>query len=121
MTEFTINEQNEIVAFATPEEAAAATTTPFDSFVSEQQLAELASAWPGGRLVEIWNSLPGVTPVKKFTDHKTATSRIWKRIQGLAEPEQPKAGQPETPKADQPEKPKAERKVWRRLSARHRI
>jgi hypothetical protein len=44
MTTFTIYETNEIVAFATPEEASAATTTPFDSFTSEQELAQLAAA-----------------------------------------------------------------------------
>ena len=29
------------------------------------------------------NSLPGATPVKKFTDRKTAIARIWKAIQSL--------------------------------------
>ena len=43
MTTFTINETNEIVAFSTPEEASAAVQTPFDSFTSEQELAELAA------------------------------------------------------------------------------
>ena len=51
MTTFTINEQNEIVAFATPAEAVATTGTPFDSFSSQQELAELAMAWPTERLV----------------------------------------------------------------------
>jgi hypothetical protein len=40
--------------------------------------------------VAIWNSLPGVTPAKKFKDRTTATSRIWERIQGLGESEKPK-------------------------------
>ena len=102
---FTIDAENNITAHGTPEEAAAATTTPFDSFASQKELAELAKAWPAERLVAIWNSLPGVTPVKKFKDHKTAISRVWKRIQGL--------GEPEKPKADQPEKPRAERKAKR--------
>jgi Protein of unknown function (DUF3489) len=99
MTTFTINDQNEIVAFATSEEATATTPTPFDSFNSEQQLAELAGQWPGSRLMEIWNTLPGVTPLKKFKDHNTAIRRIWARIQhlgGNAEPET----QPETPKVE---------------------
>jgi len=30
--------------------------------------------------VEIWNKLPGATPVKKFTDRKTAYGRIWKAL-----------------------------------------
>jgi hypothetical protein len=102
---FTIDSENNITAHATGEEAAATTATPFDSFTSERELAELAKAWPAERLVTIWNSLPGVIPVKKFKDHKTAISRVWKRIQGL--------GEPEKPKADQPEKPKAERKAKR--------
>src|ERR1039457_5375689 len=40
MTTFTINETNEIVAFSNQDEAAAATTTPFDSFSSQKELAE---------------------------------------------------------------------------------
>ena len=38
------------------------------------------------RLIEIWNSLPGVIPVKKFANRKIATERIWKAIQGLGGP-----------------------------------
>jgi Protein of unknown function (DUF3489) len=101
MKTFTINDTNEIVAFATPEEAAASTATPFDSFASEQELAELASAWPGGRMVEIWNSLPGVTPVKKFKDNKTAIHRIWARIQNLGGSAESEAQQPKEPTAAQ--------------------
>jgi len=82
MTTFTINETNEIVAFATPEEASAATQTPFDSFGSQEELAELAKAWPAERLVAIWNSLPGVAPVKSFKSAKAAASRIWKAHPG---------------------------------------
>ena len=101
---FTIDTENNITAHGTPE-AAAATATPFDSFTSEQELAELAAQWPADKLVAIWNSMPGVIPVKKFKNHKTAIGRVWKRIQGL--------GEPEKPKANQPEKPKAERKAKR--------
>ena len=43
---------------------AATTATPFDSFASQKELAELAAGWPAERLVAIWNSLPGATPVK---------------------------------------------------------
>ena len=43
----------------------------------------MAAEWPTARLVEIWNSLPGVTPVTKFKDRKTAAGRIWKAIQTL--------------------------------------
>jgi hypothetical protein len=88
---FTIDIENNVTAFASPAEAASATTTPFDSFASERELAELARAWPTDRLVAIWNSLPGVTPVKRFTDRKTAIGRIWNRIQSLGESATPEA------------------------------
>jgi hypothetical protein len=89
MKTFTIDNDNHIAAFVTQEEAAAASPTPLDTFTTDQQLAELAAQWPTERLVAIWNSLPGVTPVERFKDRKTAISRIWKRIQGLGEPPQP--------------------------------
>ena len=118
MKTFTIDNDNNISAFATPEEAAAATATPFDSFASQQELADLAAQWSGERLLAVWNSLPGVTPVKKFTDRKTAISRVWARIQGLGEPVTQKGGttvgapaSKSEPKAEQPAKPKAEGKA----------
>jgi hypothetical protein len=48
----------------------------------------LAATWPGSRQVEIWNSLPGVEPVERFTSRQVAAARIWKAIQNL----QPTAG-----------------------------
>src|SRR5881398_3101182 len=51
------------------------------SFASERELQELASAWPMKRLMEIWNRLPGVEPVTRFTDRKTAIARIWRALQ----------------------------------------
>src|ERR1035437_10021172 len=91
MKTFTIDEQNNITAFATQEEAAATTTTPFDSFASQKELAELAAGWPAERVVAIWNSLPGVKPVKSFKTAKVAAGRIWEHIQSLGEPAKPKA------------------------------
>jgi hypothetical protein len=63
-------------------------------------LAKLAADWPASRLVDIWNSLPGETPVKKFKDRATAVSRIWRAIQSLGKPapagDDEPAGTPET-------------------------
>jgi len=50
-------------------------------FASQQELAQLAAKWPAHRLVEVWNAIPGLTPVKKFTDRQSAVGRIWKAIQ----------------------------------------
>ena len=71
MRTFNIDTDNNITAHGTPEEAA--TTTPFDSFASQKELAELAAGWPAERLVAIWNGLPGVTPVKRFKDRTRKT------------------------------------------------
>src|ERR1019366_2982384 len=91
MKTFTIDEQNNITAFGTQEEAAATTTTPFDSFASEQELAELAKAWPPERFVAVWNSIPGVKPVKNVKNAEGAAGRIWERIQTLGETAELKA------------------------------
>ena len=99
MTTFTIDTDNNITAHGTPEEAAATTATPFDTFTSQQELAELVAGWPAERLAAIWNSLPGVTPVKKFKDRTTAATRIWKNIQNLGESVKPKPAEPVQPKA----------------------
>src|SRR5881227_2421030 len=41
----------------------------------------IAGAWPLKRLVEIWNALPGVTPVEKFTNRQIALERIWRAVE----------------------------------------
>src|ERR1039457_4231864 len=91
MKTFTINSDNNITAFGTHEEAAATTTTPFDSFASQQDLAELAAGWPPERLGAVWNSLPGAKPGKSFQTAKVAAGRIWESIQSLGETAKPKA------------------------------
>ena len=80
MKSFNIDAENNITAFATGIEAEAASG---EAFRSEAELYKLTAGWPASRLVEIWNSVPGFTPVKKFTDRKTALARIWKAIQSL--------------------------------------
>jgi hypothetical protein len=82
MKTFTIeNETNNITLHRTTQEAEAVTNA--ERFGNEAGLAKLAANWPTSRLVHIWNSLPGATPVKKFKDRPTAVGRIWKAIQSL--------------------------------------
>ena len=78
MKTYTIDKENSITAFASKEEAGEGET-----FSSQQELASLVAEWPADRLIEVWNGIPGLTPVKKFTDRKSAVSRIWKAIQSL--------------------------------------
>jgi hypothetical protein len=82
MTTFTIDAENNITVH---ESRKAAKETGAAVFSTEEQFAD-AIGNDSKRLIEIWNSLPGVTPVKKFTNRKVATERIWKAIQGLAGP-----------------------------------
>jgi len=83
MRTFTIDSENNITVFASMQQAKTSNETGAVIFTTQEELTKLADGWPGGRLVEIWNSLPGATPVKKFTDRKTAITRIWKAIQSL--------------------------------------
>jgi hypothetical protein len=115
---FTIDTENNVTAFASLADASSATPTPFDCFASEQELAELACSWPSERLVSVWNSVPGVTPVKRFKDRRTAVGRIWNRIQGLGEPEaQPEATRAHTEPRVVRSKAKAAKKASRANSA----
>lgn len=79
---FTISKDNHITVLDTIAEAERQPET--EHFTNAEELAELASNWPTARLVEIWNNLPGVTPVKKFTDRSTGVTRIWKALLELA-------------------------------------
>ena len=86
MKNYTIeNETNNVMIHGSAKEAQAVPNS--EQFSNEAALANLAADWPAARLVEVWNSLPGETPVKKFKDRATAVSRIWKAIQSLGESE----------------------------------
>ena len=86
MKHFTIeNETNNITIHGSAKEADAVPAS--ERFSNEAALAKLAANWPAARLVEIYNSLPGVTPVAKFKDRATAVGRIWKAIRVLGEDE----------------------------------
>lgn len=51
------------------------------TFSSERELLLRTARWPGSRLVEVWNRLSHVNPVRRFTDRRTAIHRIWRAIQ----------------------------------------
>jgi hypothetical protein len=81
MNTFVIDHENNITLL-TPGDPAPAIEGS-ENFKNSTELGQLADSWTAERLVEIWNSLPGVVPVKKFTSRKTAVARIWKAIQSL--------------------------------------
>ena len=55
---FTINLENNISAFASAKDIENPET--IQQFKTIKELTRLAIDWPSGRLIEIWNSLPGV-------------------------------------------------------------
>ena len=72
MSTFTIDAENNITVCAKAEEVAQAgdsTTTSFDSL---EALAKVSADWPLSRFIEIWNSIPGQSPVKKFHGPKVS-------------------------------------------------
>src|SRR3989475_9251521 len=78
MKTYTIDAENTTTAHDSKQEAGEG-----ESFSSQQELASLVAEWQTDRLVEVWNGIPGLTPVQKFTDRKSAVSRIWKASQSL--------------------------------------
>jgi hypothetical protein len=91
MKHFSIDIENNITVHASRK---AARETGNGVFASEEQFAEIMGQNSAKRLVEIWNSLPGVTPVKKFTSTEVAINRIWKAIQSLETTEELAAAEP---------------------------
>ncbi len=83
MTVFAIDKAYHVVAYVSPEAAEKARLGGACVFSSEGELNALAREWPGARLVALWNGLPGVPRVRKFTDRKTAVRRIFQAMQRL--------------------------------------
>ncbi len=110
MAIFAITTDNNITAFTAAEQV----PEGHQRFATEKELAKVSAEWPISRFIDVWNGFAGVVPfdtlkpVKKFTDRKTAVSRIWKAIQALtptpapeaapAAPKKTKAARASTPK-----------------------
>jgi Protein of unknown function (DUF3489) len=98
---FTLDADNNITAYASAEEANQGDATGLVHFDSQAALAKVSADWPMSRFVEIWNGIPGQSPVKKFQDRKKAIARVWAAIQPLAgngQPDEAAAAKPEPPR-----------------------
>ena len=82
MKTFVIDSANRAKAYASSEQARQ--RGDGTRFATEKDFASVSADWPMLRLVAIWNKLPGVKPVRKFTDRSTALRRIWAAIHVLA-------------------------------------
>ena len=94
---FRISPDHKIVLGTSKEPAAGSV-----EFASDTELAAITADWPVGRLVDLWNRLPGLTRVRKFTDRETAVRRIWRALQGLGA--SATAANARAPKANRPPK-----------------
>jgi hypothetical protein len=80
MKTFTINSENKVMALDSRVEDEPNTAPSDAQFSSIDELAQATQHWPLARLVAVWNGVPGLTPLSKFTDRKTAITRIWKAL-----------------------------------------
>jgi hypothetical protein len=78
---FVIDATNHAKAYASTGAARKCRDGPL--FATEGAFASVSAEWPMLRLVAIWNKIPGVRPVQKFTDRRTALRRIWTALQAL--------------------------------------
>ena len=65
------------------------------AITNRREWEAIASAWPLKQLVAIWNGLPGVKPVQKFTNRQIALRRIWLVIAAPGAIRSKRAAQPE--------------------------
>jgi len=103
---FRIDTDGGIAAYPTKGEAQAAVATEGGViFATRAELADLGKTLPMQTLVDAWNSLTGVTPVKRFKDRPSATNRIWEVVNATLapKPQGPPAAKAETQPAAQTE------------------
>ena len=102
MPTFTIDTDHSITAFETAAQVQQA--IPPGGFTviasTQKEFSKATADWPISRMVELWNSFASappfgyLKPVKKFTDRKSATTRIWTEIQKLGAAPAPNAATP---------------------------
>ena len=86
MKTFILDADHNITAYASQQEAAGAVPAG-DAFTTAAGLKAALKNYSAATAAEIWNSLTGVTPVRKFKDAATAATRIFAEVQKLGGPE----------------------------------
>ena len=121
MTIFTIDADHNITAYANAGEARQGDAAGVIQFDSQTALAKLSADWPLSRFVEIWNGIPGQTPVKKFQDRKKAVARLWKAVQSWAgQGQSESAAEKPEPRAQAAKPVQAAKKAARKTKGRNR-
>src|ERR1035437_2482644 len=111
MKTFILDADHNITAYAS-QEAASNAVPPGDAFATAAGLKTALKQLSAATVVGIWNSLTGVTPVKKFTSLDVAAKRIFNELQKLGGPDATEAAPKakpakasKTPKATKTAKP----------------
>jgi hypothetical protein len=76
------------------------TRAPKDALVVSSADDIVTSDLPAGRLAALWNALPGIAPVAKFKDRRTAARRLWAAFEKLPRSAPVKLARPEKTRAD---------------------
>ena len=87
--------EDTIIAFASEPDARRTMAAGDLLFGSPDDLKRITADWSSARFVHLWNRLPGVAPLKRFTDRPTALKRIWAAIQVLEPVRPPTTDAPE--------------------------
>ena len=108
MKTFILDADHNITSYAS-QEAASNAVPPGDAFATATGLRAALKNYSAATVVGIWNSLTGVTPVKKFTSLDVAAKRIFKELQKLGGPDATEASpaKPEAKPAKASKTPKA--------------
>jgi hypothetical protein len=86
MKTFILDADHNITVYASQQEAASAVPAG-DAFTTEAGLKAALKNYSAATSVGIWNSLTGVTPVRKFKDASTAAKRIFAELKRLGGPD----------------------------------
>jgi hypothetical protein len=86
MKTFVLDADHNITAYAS-QEAASNAVPPGDTFATAAGLKTALKKLSVATVAEIWNSLTGVTQVKKFASLDVAANRIFKELQKLGAPD----------------------------------
>ena len=91
MHTYSIDKENSLAVHPDKEAAIKEAGANGAAFATEAELSEATALWPASRLVDVWNGFAGAPPfaelkeVKRFTDRKSAATRIWNVAQRLGE------------------------------------
>ena len=89
MPTYSIDTENNLAVHPNKDAAIKETGATGAAFDTEAQLSEATALWSASRLVDTWNGFAGAPPfaelkeVKRFTDRKSAVTRIWNAAQRL--------------------------------------